>query len=156
MFTFLSCLSRFTFLALFFFLMIRRPPRSTRTDTLFPYTTLFLSVHHRAAGDALGLLAFDQHIGLVVEIDRRRRRRRFALAGVARVRRARGQPVLADDQRAPFARAVPAEARDRQRARVEQLSVRRTVVVAIGTIGADFINPHWSRVFPTLKTTAPT
>src|SRR3546814_18876908 len=36
----------------FFFLMIRRPPRSTRTDTLFPYTTLFRS----------GLVAF-----LVVE-----------------------------------------------------------------------------------------
>src|SRR3546814_19046198 len=31
-----------------FFLMIRRPPRSTRTDTLFPYTTLFrsLPLHH--------------------------------------------------------------------------------------------------------------
>src|SRR3546814_3099836 len=29
----------------FFFLMIRRPPRSTRTDTLFPYTTLFRSGH---------------------------------------------------------------------------------------------------------------
>src|SRR3546814_5698784 len=28
---------------IFFFLMIRRPPRSTRTDTLFPYTTLFRS-----------------------------------------------------------------------------------------------------------------
>src|SRR3546814_20294045 len=28
---------------LFFFLMIRRPPRSTRTDPLFPYTTLFRS-----------------------------------------------------------------------------------------------------------------
>src|SRR3546814_9503261 len=28
---------------LFFLLMIRRPPRSTRTDTLFPYTTLFRS-----------------------------------------------------------------------------------------------------------------
>src|SRR3546814_13099183 len=27
-----------------FFLMKRRPPRSTRTDTLFPYTTLFRSV----------------------------------------------------------------------------------------------------------------
>src|SRR3546814_6894166 len=26
--------------------MIRRPPRSTRTDTLFPYTTLFRSEHH--------------------------------------------------------------------------------------------------------------
>src|SRR3546814_1833375 len=31
------------FIILFFFLMIRRPPRSTRTDTLFPYTTLFRS-----------------------------------------------------------------------------------------------------------------
>src|SRR3546814_2192234 len=28
----------------FFFLRIRRPPRSTRTDTLFPYTTLFRSM----------------------------------------------------------------------------------------------------------------
>src|SRR3546814_15375807 len=28
-----------------FFLMIRRPPRSTRTDTLFPYTTLFRSIY---------------------------------------------------------------------------------------------------------------
>src|SRR3546814_6551039 len=33
-----------------FFLMIRRPPRSTRTDTLFPYTTLFRS--HVAMGQA--------------------------------------------------------------------------------------------------------
>src|SRR3546814_20213058 len=32
------------FYYLFFFLMIRRPPRSTRTDTLFPYTTLFRSL----------------------------------------------------------------------------------------------------------------
>src|SRR3546814_20256359 len=31
-----------------FFLMIRRPPRSTRTDTLFPYTTLFRSEQARA------------------------------------------------------------------------------------------------------------
>src|SRR3546814_16777415 len=32
----------------FFFLMILRPPRSTRTDTLFPYTTLFRSRPARA------------------------------------------------------------------------------------------------------------
>src|SRR3546814_16694014 len=32
-----------------FFLMIRRPPRSTRTDTLFPYTTLFRSVQRLPA-----------------------------------------------------------------------------------------------------------
>src|SRR3546814_12461175 len=30
-------------LSCFLFLMIRRPPRSTRADTLFPYTTLFRS-----------------------------------------------------------------------------------------------------------------
>src|SRR3546814_1843273 len=36
--------------------MIRRPPRSTRTDTLFPYTTLFRSPdeHRRAAVGGLG------------------------------------------------------------------------------------------------------
>src|SRR3546814_18031887 len=33
----------FHYVFLFFMLMIRRPPRSTRTDTLFPYTTLFRS-----------------------------------------------------------------------------------------------------------------
>src|SRR3546814_14296339 len=33
----------FSFFVWFVFLMIRRPPRSTRTDTLFPYTTLFRS-----------------------------------------------------------------------------------------------------------------
>src|SRR3546814_17973377 len=32
---------------LFYFLMIRRPPSSSRTDTLFPYTTLFRSVTTR-------------------------------------------------------------------------------------------------------------
>src|SRR3546814_5456542 len=35
--------------------MIRRPPRSTRTDTLFPYTTLFRSGHRRNVGSALFL-----------------------------------------------------------------------------------------------------
>src|SRR3546814_9601845 len=47
--------------------MIRRPPRSTRTDTLFPYTTLF-----RSPGDA-GALVREQELGagpaLVLLID---------------------------------------------------------------------------------------
>src|SRR3546814_13819296 len=38
-----------SWICLFFFLMIRLPPRSTRTDTLFPYTTLFRS-HGRKHG----------------------------------------------------------------------------------------------------------
>src|SRR3546814_20042848 len=57
--------------------MIRRPPRSTRTDTLFPYTTLFRSrrggveiVHTAAVGRrdvevVVGAAAFDQ----VEEVD---------------------------------------------------------------------------------------
>src|SRR3546814_4126670 len=35
-------------MVLFFFLRIRRPPISTRTYTLFPYTTLFRSIFLRA------------------------------------------------------------------------------------------------------------
>src|SRR3546814_12806399 len=47
---------------MFFFLMIRRPPRSTRTYTLFPYTTLFRSCYHNSypmAGHALRDTAMD-------------------------------------------------------------------------------------------------
>src|SRR3546814_9017425 len=51
----------FHVLTMLCFLMIRRPPRSTRTDTLFPYTTLFRSlgvfqdrVHRRPDGVAGG------------------------------------------------------------------------------------------------------
>src|SRR3546814_7083728 len=39
----IDCLYIYHIVCFFFFLMIRRPPRSTRTDTLFPYTTLFRS-----------------------------------------------------------------------------------------------------------------
>src|SRR3546814_1688247 len=39
--------------------MIRRPPRSTRTDTLFPYTTLFRSHHARVERHPEGLEAED-------------------------------------------------------------------------------------------------
>src|SRR3546814_5416909 len=51
--------------------MIRRPPRSTRTDTLFPYTTLFRSI--LALDRALRLLArqrliFEQRAGEQVEL----------------------------------------------------------------------------------------
>src|SRR3546814_6019259 len=49
--------------------MIRRPPRSTRTDTLFPYTTLFRSwgVGEHSDYGLLTLLAQDEHGGLQVK-----------------------------------------------------------------------------------------
>src|SRR3546814_11626085 len=37
--------------------MIRRPPRSTRTDTLFPYTTLFRSENRSASGASVYVLS---------------------------------------------------------------------------------------------------
>src|SRR3546814_5860649 len=47
----------YEYIFMFFFLMIRRPPRSTRTDTLFPYTTLFRSPGLRSAWTILAPLA---------------------------------------------------------------------------------------------------
>src|SRR3546814_6808859 len=47
---------------MFFFLMIRRPPRSTRTDTLFPYTTLFRARGRRDRDAALLLLGHPVHL----------------------------------------------------------------------------------------------
>src|SRR3546814_8372442 len=51
------------FSVFFFFLMIRRPPRSTRTDTLFPYTTLFRSADVK-------LHVFAQRVRRPVMVDR--------------------------------------------------------------------------------------
>src|SRR3546814_11922043 len=50
-----------------FFLMIRRPPRSTRTDTLVPYTTLFRSavgMEHRHSHQKHVARGHAQHVGL--------------------------------------------------------------------------------------------
>src|SRR3546814_10875740 len=61
--------------------MIRRPPRSTRTDTLFPYTTLFRSLVRGDAGEALvmaqievGLRPVVGDVDLAVLIGRHRAR----------------------------------------------------------------------------------
>src|SRR3546814_7762235 len=44
--------------------MIRRPPRSTRTDTLFPYTTLFRSHRHRLRRDSNAGLLYPHGVGV--------------------------------------------------------------------------------------------
>src|SRR3546814_2805325 len=49
--------------------MIRRPPRSTRTDTLFPYTTLFRSLIAEMEADP-------DHRAMMAEVEERHRRLR--------------------------------------------------------------------------------
>src|SRR3546814_14556379 len=49
--------------------MIRRPPRSTRTDTLFPYTTLFRSLIGVLKGAAMFMTDLARCIALPLEID---------------------------------------------------------------------------------------
>src|SRR3546814_3115815 len=71
----------------FFFLMIRRPPRSTRTDTLFPYTTLFRSAQQ--TGDKPPALRHRSHLyGKIVQP--------FGGGGLIRV----GPKLARGDQRA--------------------------------------------------------
>src|SRR3546814_8055623 len=59
--------------------MIRRPPRSTRTDTLFPYTTLFRSLAEALAGTLVESAIADDDIG-----DTGRHHHRCLLDGAAR------------------------------------------------------------------------
>src|SRR3546814_10759075 len=62
-----------SYLCFFFFLMIRRPPRSTRTDTLFPYTTLFRSLYpetiHLVAREDAGIKSVADLRGKRVSLD---------------------------------------------------------------------------------------
>src|SRR3546814_18154672 len=51
----ISSLIIYEYLVLFLLLMIRRPPRSTRTDTLFPYTTRFRSIISSRTISVIGL-----------------------------------------------------------------------------------------------------
>src|SRR3546814_14890453 len=51
-------------MCIFFCLMIRRPPSSTRTDTLFPYTTLFRSAESVVVEQQNGQVDAEPHRGL--------------------------------------------------------------------------------------------
>src|SRR3546814_10615697 len=71
--------------------MIRRPPRSTRTDTLFPYTTLFRSLR-----GALGEITQD-HVGAGAAEAQQRFEHRLAFIEPAVVDRALQHRILAAD-----------------------------------------------------------
>src|SRR3546814_9315451 len=118
----------------FFFLMIRRPPRSTRTDTLFPYTTLFRSSlgpaerrhNHTATRSTTQprngeLTAGDE---TAAYRHRRLRHRRAGCRRAAHPRRSRRVRVRARARARPRGRRIPAAAQ------------RPAGAVAHGTAGA--------------------
>src|SRR3546814_6056843 len=79
--------------------MIRRPPRSTRTDTLFPYTTLFRSPQQvarieqeRAADAEHEVQPRHQRIAVLAEVQGIGRRQR-GVVGVAPARQLRGEQL---------------------------------------------------------------
>src|SRR3546814_19283825 len=76
--------------------MIRRPPRSTRTDTLFPYTTLFRSAHDRA-----------------LQWPKTPRSRLIASHGLARL--AKSTPAAAENALPRFAQSLGLTEQDRGR-----------------------------------------
>src|SRR3546814_15159188 len=91
--------------------MLRRPPRSTRTDTLFPYTTLFRSLRffRPAVGGGFGAVAA---VGAAVGLDRERLLTAFGLyyaqAGGTMQAHTEGSPLLAMQVGFNARNAVPA------------------------------------------------
>src|SRR3546814_2735108 len=73
--------------------MIRRPPRSTRTDTLFPYTTLFRSGGHAIDRRALHVVEQEQRprVGFVDHEFDAAHRQPLGMAGIEALRGQRAQ-----------------------------------------------------------------
>src|SRR3546814_12266821 len=72
------------FVGYVFFLMIRRPPRSTRTDTLFPYTTLFRSDDIVDHAEDVALLHDEQILAVDLDLGPRPFAEENAVAGFHR------------------------------------------------------------------------
>src|SRR3546814_11981370 len=119
---------RHLYLVVVFFLMRRRPPRSTRTDTLLPYTTLFRSRHRPKSriGKRRGRLCRrrGEH-----QISRLREARRRAGGRQARVRGALRFPRLST---ASHARGGSLDGRERER---RLLLARRAVEATTRRLG---------------------
>src|SRR3546814_1338149 len=81
------------FFLCFFFLIIRRPPRSTRTDTLFPYTTLFRSLNRNIEQYHVPLLLSGRAIGISLPA--------AGPADPPTARPSRGLPILCVRDRGP-------------------------------------------------------
>src|SRR3546814_15688940 len=110
--------------------MIRRPPRSTRTDTLFPYTTLFRSdLSARRAVVCLRRMLVELAFGRQRALGKRRHRREQAEAEQERERTSsagQGRAILGKRAASIGARSCPVQSSKRPRASVASLSVNKS------------------------------
>src|SRR3546814_9103915 len=123
------------FLFVFFFLMIRRPPRSTRTDTLFPYTTLFRSdefaigAHQRGPGiQRLADILARQAAEIDVDVHFQHRIARFVAIGA-------GEALFAVPFVEPLERHLPGIAET-------HVILQRPAVVPAGAVHEDDKEGH--------------
>src|SRR3546814_13448863 len=99
--------------------MIRRPPRSTRTDTLFPYTTLFRSFEMAGEEPQVGIdvefgadQALSERAALAGDLrdaveHQHRRQRQARVAGAEHLAAAAGKELVAIQRRRSRHRSVP-------------------------------------------------
>src|SRR3546814_7757567 len=84
--------------------MIRRPPRSTRTDTLFPYTALFRSIEEMRDVERAGFVKLHdlrRNLGRMIEADVPDAGRLINLGDLAREQPSGDRPALAAAQLEP-------------------------------------------------------
>src|SRR3546814_20321414 len=104
--------------------MIRRPPRSTRTDTLFPYTTLFRSAGRKAAAAEYRRADFDTDLDAVHRTLPDRVGGDLRVRGLAGDHTDRRQGQQEEESRYAHLPPVVVEARRRQLARQLRFTLR--------------------------------
>src|SRR3546814_7439514 len=136
--------------------MIRQPPISTRTDTLFPYTTLFRSICEvEDAEVAPAPVRTRQYAQRLAGMEREEHRRRDAEDEVARLRhiglgrqrhtdhpRRRYRRTDHERQEGPIVTVGPAAAGQRDRHRERQRDPENTRLLIIEHIGVDRPEPE--------------
>src|SRR3546814_10559951 len=111
--------------------MIRRPPRSTRTDTLFPYTTLFRSLRLRL-GPANGIRRYSHHaVGLHGAVRRHPGARHHALRRYPPWNHQAYQPRRTSEPHLPQQRDVSAGADPRSEEHTSELQSLMRISYAV-------------------------
>src|SRR3546814_14751557 len=121
--------------------MIRRPPRSTRTDTLFPYTTLFRSVRGFAEPSFATKVRFSSHTRCQRASEALGLKRAFKGLFLAGGLSEGGAPQVAGLGEDRFLQPLDGAG---AQFRVQPLAVRRSEARRVGTRGGRTVRTRWA------------